>query len=388
MLSNVELYFRTGEYNLDIVDIIISASAKALNINIFIYQNDHGQIKVLKQNTGSSTAKDVYVKYSSDHYDSIVLLSREADQTNYLVVSNISADSAADTTDDDSQSTNLTTDDDSQDSTVQSKSAFSSIHEQSCSANEDTAEKVKCYKEINDIANEVAKNMGSGQEFPYNLFWEIEPERVDSIPEDINGLKVYKMKASKATYMKQARDKRHFYISTSTKKTFNGIRCLGKCSEYYVCPNADCPYVTTTRNRVTNTNLWNYVDKKKICHSCGTFAKKVPCPARKLLEFSTDTDVLTVYHFGTHVCKLGIYKDENGEEIEQEYQGREKLGPVDMRADSVLNDIEENNWSWATSKVCKMHNIKRINYVHSKAVRQQNTDCDSFEAVSIIKEGK
>ena len=68
--------------------------------------------------------------------------------------------------------------------------AFSSIHEQSCSANEDTAEKVKCYKEINDIANEVAKNMGSGQEFLYNLFWEIEPEWVDSIPEDIDGLKV------------------------------------------------------------------------------------------------------------------------------------------------------------------------------------------------------
>ena len=102
MLSNVELFFRTGEYNLDIVDIIISASAKALNINIFIYQNDHGQIKVLKQNSGCSTVKDVYVKYSSDHYDSIVFLSREGDQTNYLVLSNTSADSAADTADDDS----------------------------------------------------------------------------------------------------------------------------------------------------------------------------------------------------------------------------------------------------------------------------------------------
>ena len=64
-------------------------------------------------------------------------------------MSNTSADSAADTTDDDSQSINLTIDDDSQDSTVQSNSVFSSIHEQSCSANEDIAEKVKCYKEIN-----------------------------------------------------------------------------------------------------------------------------------------------------------------------------------------------------------------------------------------------
>ena len=160
----------------------------------------------------------MYVKYSSDHYHSIVLLSREGGQTNYLVVSNTSGDSAADTTDDDSQSINLTTDDDSQESNVQCNSAFSSIHGQYCSANEDTAEKVKCYKEINDIANEVAKNMGSSQEFPYNIFWEIEPEWVDSIPEDINGLKLYKMKGSKATYMKQARDKRHFYMSTSTKK--------------------------------------------------------------------------------------------------------------------------------------------------------------------------
>ena len=115
--------------------------------------------------------------------------------------------------------------------------------------------------------------------------------------------------------------------------------------------------------------MWNYVDKKKICHSCGTFAKKVPCPARKLVEFSTDTDVLAVYHFGTHVCKLGIYKDENDEEIEQEYQGREKLGPVDMRTDFVLSDIEQNNWSGAKSNACKMCNIRRINYVCGNAVR-------------------
>ena len=84
---------------------------------------------------------------------------------------------------------------------------------------------------------------------------------------------------------------------------------------------------------------------------------------------------------------MGIYKDKNDKEIEQEYQGREKLGPVDMRRDSVLSDIEQNNWFGAKSKACKMHNIERINYVHGKAVRQQNTDCNSFKAVSIIKEG-
>ena len=80
-------------------------------------------------------------------------------------------------------------------------------------------------------------------------------------------------------------------------------------------------------------------------------------------------------------------RDENDEEIEQKYRGREKLGPGDVRTDSVLSDIEQINWSGAKAKVHKMHNIKRINYMCGKAVRQQNTDCNSFKAVSIIKEG-
>ena len=70
------------------------------------------------------------------------------------------------------------------------------------------------------------------------------------------------------------------------------------------CANSSCTFLNTAGKQ--NTVHWDNINKKETCHSCGIFALIQPCPTRKVTEFDCDTNILTVYHLGIHVCQLKL----------------------------------------------------------------------------------
>ena len=81
VLKDEKIYFKFGTYCNSVVDLIIVATARALNMNLKIYQKGPmGNIQILEYIT-YATAKEIHLKFTHDpsnvasnHYDSILLL--------------------------------------------------------------------------------------------------------------------------------------------------------------------------------------------------------------------------------------------------------------------------------------------------------------------------
>ena len=81
VLKDMKRYFKFDTYCNSIVDIIVIAMARALNMNLKIYQKGtSGNIQILEHIT-NVTGKEIHLKFTHDqsnvaknHYDSILLL--------------------------------------------------------------------------------------------------------------------------------------------------------------------------------------------------------------------------------------------------------------------------------------------------------------------------
>ena len=83
VLKDVKRYFKFGTYCDNVLDLIVVAMARALNLNLTIYQKGpKGNIQILKHTTGA-TAKEAHLKFTCDlsnvahnHYEAILLLEK------------------------------------------------------------------------------------------------------------------------------------------------------------------------------------------------------------------------------------------------------------------------------------------------------------------------
>ena len=57
----------------DVVDLIVAAASKCLQLNLFIFQNVHGKIHVVNQISHPPCTRDAFLKYANEHYKPIVL---------------------------------------------------------------------------------------------------------------------------------------------------------------------------------------------------------------------------------------------------------------------------------------------------------------------------
>ena len=81
VLKDVKRYFKLGTYCNSIVDIIVIAVARALNINLKIYQRGTSGNIQIQEHITNTTGKEIHLKFTHDnsnvamnHYDCILLL--------------------------------------------------------------------------------------------------------------------------------------------------------------------------------------------------------------------------------------------------------------------------------------------------------------------------
>ena len=65
-------YFTTGNFQLDVVDLILRAVCKVLQVNMAIYTKQNDVCKVITQDHASRSARTLDLLYSGGHYDAIV----------------------------------------------------------------------------------------------------------------------------------------------------------------------------------------------------------------------------------------------------------------------------------------------------------------------------
>ena len=72
MLHNTEQYIENGVFCNDVVDLIVAASSKCLQLNLFIFQNVQGKIHVINQISHPPCNRDAFLKYANEHYEPII----------------------------------------------------------------------------------------------------------------------------------------------------------------------------------------------------------------------------------------------------------------------------------------------------------------------------
>ena len=149
------------------------------------------------------------------------------------------------------------------------------------------------------------KNIKQGK----RLYRGMVAEEVEKVPQDINGMKLYKIPASDDTWGNLTADCQYFVMHTLSRSTLFRTQKIGKCHGSWVCPNDDCNFRKTSENYQPNYVNWTTIGNNrhmKICKICDNFMVREKCGARKMVEYNDTTRVATVYHLGIHICHTRI----------------------------------------------------------------------------------
>ena len=183
--------------------------------------------------------------------------------------------------------------------------------------------------------------------FPIQLFKGMVPQVVSEIPYNIDGLKYFMIDVPEDDiFFTKYRDGRYFELHTSRRKSFNGVRRLGRCRGNCECTNTKCAYFL--ENNKSNKHQFTTIGKNKFCYTCNSICFRVPCLALKLVEFHHQMRVLEVYHHVNHSCQTKPKSAENDTYIEENLErfgcsvGPKKLAQLKM-TEEMKNQIETGN---------------------------------------------
>ena len=138
-------------------------------------------------------------------------------------------------------------------------------------------------------------------QFPTNLFVNIALECLDHLPEDIDGMKIFKINCLCTEWVKRTHDLRYFRMQSSRRKGLIGTKKVGRCLGNHYCPYDECPFKFSADGEKNTSNIQN-IEGHKTCFSCGHHANRQWCGEQKIMEYCRQLEILTVYHLGTHTC--------------------------------------------------------------------------------------
>ena len=194
--KDTQSYFNSGSFTQNIVDILVYATPPAVKFNMYLYQKGQDSNVQVTENLQNPEYPTIHVFFDynknydlGNHYMSIVKMCvKPRDQR--LVADNLSVCSIS------SQSS--------------AESNFNDQYDQ--------------YK------------------FPTHLFAGLEPEPVDFLPGDINGMQLFRLQATAKNCWKVVSHLRYFKMNTSSRKHLTGKRKIDLCMGNTICNNDLCSY--------------------------------------------------------------------------------------------------------------------------------------------------
>ena len=86
----------------------------------------------------------------------------------------------------------------------------------------------------------------------------MEPEKVDELSPDIDGMKLYEVHTTPESWKQDTRDMHYFVLCTVNKQGFIGVRKGGQCHGSSICPNEKCTFQSTSQGNQSNRINWKY----------------------------------------------------------------------------------------------------------------------------------
>ena len=167
-------------------------------------------------------------------------------------------------------------------------------------------------------------------------FFGMLPEVVNRIPWNVDGLKYYVVEVHDNEYFCD----KYFVINTSQRKGFQGIRCTGKCRGNFTCTNNGCAFYLEEKK--CNKTYFTTIGEQKFCFTCNTLAVATPCTAAKMIEYSMERRLLSIYHIGEHTCQVKISTTENDDYMKRsltELGGR--VTPKELAQIQMMKELEK-----------------------------------------------
>ena len=376
-----EFFNNSRNFTSDVVDILVQATADALNLKMKIFrrspagniqcqviQCENPTMEIMLEFT--TAGPEVSATYTgANHYNSVTRLDPSQNfqsQEEPAVAGNTPSDSVGVESDDiicvetsDSETPEIT-------------------------GHPDTNELV-----IEGVTGDrlVQTYLRPGTVFPVDMFRNVEPKTVEFLPPNINGNKYYLVRCTQKNLTKKTQDRRWFYMRTSSKKGLNGIRKVGTCLGSWECTNPSCSFASTQGKK----NEWHfeYRNGSRVCYSCGVYASQIPCGARKLVEYAFGSEMAHVYHIGQHNCKL---QPETNDDVEftrkwvNKYPGMSfkklKTTVIQFLVESGDNEAAEQAAYRITNRAYKKNRRDQGLTVDETPVSTQ-----SIEAVAEVKKG-
>ena len=234
----------------------------------------------------------------------------------------------------------------------------------------------------------VAHGLQKGDGFPEYFFYNEQPQLVESIPDDIDGLQWYMMESTGTSWIEQIRDRRYFNMRTSSRAGFFGRRKLGWCQGSFVCVNDRCNFRRTSAKGERNKNYWTIKRDRKTrqCKTCGCVAEREPCGARKMVEMDFVRRRCNVFHVGKHSCTLqppNFYRRTTVGAALKGLAG--KIPPRELQTMMVRDRVEKMDWKGARQVARDWTDMRLVGNLQRKMQEKNCTDRNSLEAVGILK---
>ena len=239
-------FFNDGKFTRDVVDILIQATADALQLKVNIDRRSPAgniQCQVIEADcpvmeislqfvTCQTRTNHSYT--GANHYNSVTKI----DPTVNFTTCEIGNESISE------HRTNVTAvvvvvDEESSSETVQSESCSDAIPENRDQGSSDelqTESRSHAIPETNELVIEgeagdaiIDSYLRSGTVFPTKLFHSVTPKVVNFLPPNIDGNKFFHVKCKSRNWNKKVQDRRWFYMRTSSKAGLKGIRKVGTC---------------------------------------------------------------------------------------------------------------------------------------------------------------
>ena len=166
-------------------------------------------------------------------------------------------------------------------------------------------------------------------------FWDgVKVERVDFMPNDVNGKKVYEVKSSGYAKLSAVRDGRNWKKDSGTQWCgFSKVR-YSDCGGSYECTNPDCDF--KREYGVVNRTQF---DKNHVCRVCRHQGRDVPCRARRYVAFLPKS--IRVYHQGEHTCPAKPVAQKPVREINRQLTENPRLTPSVMQSNLIVSQIRQ-----------------------------------------------
>ena len=306
VFKDVCKYIEEKDYTIPVADLIVSAAANALNINLKIYENDKGMKKEIDfelENAQSSVTVHLLFLHDNNpdgdpnnltsHYGVLVL----RDDTPI------------------SQHRNEAPESDTPIILLHDTTSDEDMYMDPTKILKDLSKSIK-------VSDEILKyNMEPGEHnvLYMSVYTGMAAKRVAFQPDAIDGNVMYEIACKKHERHKKHEDGRYWASTSGKNKDLQGTRKCSKCIGPFQCQNKRC--VMYRCHALSNKKSFQKMGEDDLCRSCHQFVSRTWCGVRKIMEYNRQTETLTIWHQGKHRCQV----KPGHKTLQQKQKGKEML---------------------------------------------------------------